>query len=893
MMTRRGFDSRDAFYLLPPDRVRGEFISPKRWWLTAFLIALAWMVNVAQGPLQAQEASHAIPPALMDEPRLDSTDSSSQPVEQENNAGKTRESPPAARLDLDPDPVGQVRGSALPRNLEQPPEPFVPAHPLDAEGRARLDRLADFAAARARELNRDNLAAIRLYRKLLETAPRSTAVLRRLSRINLVLGRINEAVEYSRRAVELDPNDSESLQLVVLFLQRAGQLDEARTLLETVLAAPALRQDSASALLAARELGFLYVLQPERIHEGASLIARVVRALDDKAAGNLSRAELSRVLGNPPQTYLRFGETLLNANRPNEAALAFERGLVYAPNDSALVTGLARARLRQDRAAEALRLVEGLIAQPNVVKFPETYRLQSEALEALGRGNEALARLEALAKASPRDVAIQAALADRLAREGRDQEALAILTGLINGPIDPPALITLTDLLIKAERVTDLLKIVGDLLARPNGVIAAQPLLARIVATPEFARLFLRQGIEGLSAEPPTLPESCRVALASIARQLNDLELQLQLDRLELKRNPNRQTYLQLFFGLVEAGRHGDAAETLSEMIAKFPESREPRIVVTLAQTRLRAGDKPGAIQAARDANALAGGDWETRRFAALVLSQAGVEDEAIELGRALLADAPNEPLVRLTLFSILMRAKRHEDALALARASLELDPANPDYPSMVGEALEALKQTDDAIEFYRSILDKADIATNPELELTIGQRLSGLLVKLGRIKSGQEVLETLFKKYPDDAGLNNDLGYLYADQGINLEQAETMIRKALEEEPDNPAYLDSLGWVLYKRGKVEESIPLLEKAIAKYPIVGGSATLQDHLGDAYLQLRNYAKARQAWLNAIEAAKRTDPPDVRLADLEAKLKLLDKIESENVSVSPDKPPPSR
>ena len=51
---------------------------------------------------------------------------------------------------------------------------------------------------------------------------------------------------------------------------------------------------------------------------------------------------------------------------------------------------------------------------------------------------------------------------------------------------------------------------------------------------------------------------------------------------------------------------------------------------------------------------------------------------------------------------------------------------------------------------------------------------------------------------------MNNDLGYLYAEQGKNLEKAETMIRKAVADEPENSAYLDSLGWVLFKRGKAQ-----------------------------------------------------------------------------------------
>ena len=61
-------------------------------------------------------------------------------------------------------------------------------------------------------------------------------------------------------------------------------------------------------------------------------------------------------------------------------------------------------------------------------------------------------------------------------------------------------------------------------------------------------------------------------------------------------------------------------------------------------------------------------------------------------------------------------------------------------------------------------------------------------------MRKGEQVLEEVLAEDPDDPSVNNDLGYLYADQGKNLEKAEKMIRKAVEAEPDNDAYQDSMG---------------------------------------------------------------------------------------------------
>jgi Flp pilus assembly protein TadD len=99
-------------------------------------------------------------------------------------------------------------------------------------------------------------------------------------------------------------------------------------------------------------------------------------------------------------------------------------------------------------------------------------------------------------------------------------------------------------------------------------------------------------------------------------------------------------------------------------------------------------------------------------------------------------------------------------------------------------------------------------------------------------------------------AGANNDLGYLWADEGRNLDRAEKMIRMALKLEGDNPAYLDSMGWVLFKRQRYSEAKEYLQRAAtaksADDPVVW------DHLGDAMLQLGDKQGAASAWEKSVE-----------------------------------------
>ncbi len=103
----------------------------------------------------------------------------------------------------------------------------------------------------------------------------------------------------------------------------------------------------------------------------------------------------------------------------------------------------------------------------------------------------------------------------------------------------------------------------------------------------------------------------------------------------------------------------------------------------------------------------------------------------------------------------------------------------------------------------------------------------------------------------PDNVGENNDLGYFWADAGIHLEQAEPMIRKALENKPDDPAFLDSLGWVYYKQGKFAEAADLIQRAAA---MPGGTdPEVLQHLGTRCIAWDGRPTPWKKWRQALQA----------------------------------------
>ncbi len=95
-----------------------------------------------------------------------------------------------------------------------------------------------------------------------------------------------------------------------------------------------------------------------------------------------------------------------------------------------------------------------------------------------------------------------------------------------------------------------------------------------------------------------------------------------------------------------------------------------------------------------------------------------------------------------------------------------------------------------------------------------------------------------------------NYLGYMWAEQGTNLVKAREMIQKAVNLEPKSAAYLDSLGWVLFKLGELQPALENTLKSLQFSP--EPDATILDHLADIYLALKQPEKARDAWKKSLQ-----------------------------------------
>ncbi|MCW5964225.1 MAG: tetratricopeptide repeat protein [Bryobacterales bacterium] len=145
------------------------------------------------------------------------------------------------------------------------------------------------------------------------------------------------------------------------------------------------------------------------------------------------------------------------------------------------------------------------------------------------------------------------------------------------------------------------------------------------------------------------------------------------------------------------------------------------------------------------------------------------------------------------------------------------------------------------------------------------------------------EAAEAEFRKVlaknPDSASALNYLGYMLADRNVRLEEAYEMIKKAVDLDPGNAAYLDSLGWVYFRMGKLTEAELALKQALQRF---SKDPTIHDHLGDVYFEQGDLKQAVTQWDIALKEWRRNAPSD---RDDEQISKLAAKLEKGKVSLA--------
>lgn len=201
------------------------------------------------------------------------------------------------------------------------------------------------------------------------------------------------------------------------------------------------------------------------------------------------------------------------------------------------------------------------------------------------------------------------------------------------------------------------------------------------------------------------------------------------------------------------------------------------------------------------------------------------------------------EPALWLMLGETYLRVDSLEHAEKAVRRAHELVPDSKDTNYMLGFVLYQLHRNQEAATYFENTLaiDSTDVRTMGIL--------ATIYDSMERFEQSDSLYERALQLAPDNSILSNNYSYSLAVRGVQLEKAERLVDRALKAEPENPAYLDTKGWVLFKRGRYQEALQYIEKSLE---IRQNSAEVWEHLGDVHEKLGNYEQAVQSWRKALE-----------------------------------------
>ena len=302
--------------------------------------------------------------------------------------------------------------------------------------------------------------------------------------------------------------------------------------------------------------------------------------------------------------------------------------------------------------------------------------------------------------------------------------------------------------------------------------------------------------------------------------------------------NPSRRRTLAVLYQQLgqlyrEAQNYQAAIYTLEEL-GHLGEEEDRRARLMIIDTYRAAKDLARALQTGKEAMAKYPADPGIRASYALQLGENGQTDDAVKILRAQLHGDTSDRDTYLNIAQVYERGRRYKEAEESAHAAEAL-PGQPRDNEMVwfllGAIYERQKLYDRAEEEFKKVL-----AVNP--------------------------------KY---APVLNYYGYMLGDLGIRLDEAQSLVERALKEEPYNGGYLDSLGWIYFKQNRTADAEGILRKALARE---SHDPTIHAHLGDVYAKLGRPDLAAAEWEKSLAEWHRSLPADLendKVAELEKKL----------------------
>jgi tetratricopeptide (TPR) repeat protein len=556
---------------------------------------------------------------------------------------------------------------------------------------------------------------------------------------------------------------------------------------------------------------------PEDV-QSRRLLGRIyLRSLGDLSSGNgqtetVNRAieqyrEIYRLDSSDTESGLWLARLYRLKNDHYKAEQVLKNILKSDPENELAVEQLTQLLMDEGKAPEAVALLEGITAHSPTPVLLDLLGDAYTQAHDLAKAEQAYRKAQEL---DPSELSHQRGLGQTLLAEEKYAEALAVYQKLSDlMPDDSDVYLRIAQIYRELHQLDK---------AENNLVKARQYAPGSLEVMYNEAMLYQAQGrfedaIRVLSdaatgvKAQPATQPSRRRSLAILYQQLG------QLYR-------DTQNYQSAVFTYEELGHLGEE------------EDRRARMMVM--DTYRAAKDLTKALAAGKEALAKYPADPSIRASHALLLGESGQTEEAVKILRAQLRGNEGDREIYLNIAQVYERGRRYKEAEESAHAA-EVLPGQARDNEMVWFLLGAIYER-------QKFFDKAE-----------------------------EQFKKVLAVNPKSAAVLNYYGYMLGDLGIRLDEAEALVQRALKEEPFSGAYLDSLGWIYFRQGKLAASETTLRKAVERE---SHDATIHSHLGDLYAKMGRGDLAAAEWEKSLNEWRRSLPADVepeKVAELEKKL----------------------
>ncbi len=514
----------------------------------------------------------------------------------------------------------------------------------------------------------------------------------------------------------------------------------------------------------------------------------------------------------------------------DQALDAYRKVLNVDPGQSDLAARVAALLIQQEDFPKAIDILKDAIkANPNDA---EPYRqLAFIYAKYLKKTDQAVDYANRAIALNPRDIEAYQRLVEIEFAAGEEKKALDVL--------DRAAKIRSDD----ASFWTRLGKLYAAILFKPDSLPKPDEL--------KRVNEIFKKAAEHANDDPTALKDVADYYASS--QQLKEA-IPLYLRVLELQPD-DANAREKLETGFILTNQRGKAVEMLEQIIKEHPEKYQPYDL--LAQVL---DDEARSLQRA---NRL---DEAKAKFAKV----------AANYEQSLLIN-PNHAGTYLRLAELLLGTLKDPDrAVKMLAEARRRFPGAPEIVYYLAIAQREAKQTQQAVATFEEALHEAQADQDNEIaNAKFYFNYGATAEQAGLYEKAADLLRKSIALDPANAAeAYNYLGYMWADHNMQLDEAEEMIKRALEIEPNNGSYLDSLGWVEFRKGKFDQALADLLRASKNMdrddPIVF------EHMGDIYLKLDRVPEALESWQKALAL----DPKNKKLAE---------KIESTRTTISKSSP----